>query len=611
MVFKQIMNMFTGQEHCGNLYENKTQSIQNASITVDTAKILISSKEASLSIPLQEVEYLDFLTTNTEEPAVTMVTASKKYLFVFRTHLPQSVLNFYGKVIKTIPIVNNWDIKNTTDNVQFKAYNRETETYELLDENASITTGKSKFGVFIRVHNQYKVYRKLDILQNNSEFYIEQNTKSFSWVVSSERAESIYRVVFPSLPSLFAFFASYISADREEEQIEYLEKMEVDNYVEYNEEQEESQEASEEETEEESDDIKRIYQKRKEKKEKITAIPDNIFGGKTKERNSSLAVSEEGAFISRGSSIGLFRNSDNDLEFSGAIKNLSENGNLINPKKMIVTNKESIILSDANAQDTLYKLDLNTEKISDTWKIKNNVKDFFSESKSSQNQNSPLLGISNNSIFRLDPRKKEQEVTKQYATNPKFSSGDANASGHFAIGSDTGDLRLYDNPEKRAKTHLPGLGDPILSMYISPSGKYIICTCKSYLMLVTSEASGASGFKKSLGKEKPVPKKLMVRPEHLHIFNGAINFTNASISTDEHEKFALVSTGEWLIVWDIKRVLLGHVFTYTIKSNSQKIVANTFVPGNTDRIVVAMEDDIQMVPRALLHKPGKTSQKKR
>ncbi|KAI5149604.1 hypothetical protein NEAUS04_1797, partial [Nematocida ausubeli] len=86
-------------------------------------------------------------------------------------------------------------------------------------------------------------------------------------------------------------------------------------------------------------------------------------------------------------------------------------------------------------------------------------------------------------------------------------------------------------------------------------------------------------------------------------FNGEVNFTNASISTDKNEKYVIVSTGEWILVWDMEKVLKGHVFNYQIKKNDHKVVSNSFIPGDSNKIVVAMDDEMAMINRLSLKKP--------
>jgi len=58
---------------------------------------------------------------------------------------------------------------------------------------------------------------------------------------------------------------------------------------------------------------------------------------------------------------------------------------------------------------------------------------------------------------------------------------------------------------------LPGLGEPIKSIDVSLDGKWVLATCKTYLLVVPTElGSGKTGFESPMGKEKPKPKKLTI-----------------------------------------------------------------------------------------------------
>ncbi|OAG28881.1 hypothetical protein NEDG_01020 [Nematocida displodere] len=611
MVLEHIKNIFNRQlPPVGNLYRNKQSILESASIDVKDRKVVCCTETGEKEeFPIKDIEYLDFVQTESQEVGVMFVTGKTKWVFVFRKNLPTSVVQFYGKIASHMPEINGWKVIYTGDHASYMVYNHETSDYRLVDDNATISIIEIGQETFLRVNNQYKVYRKRDHIGPECEFYIDQGTKSFSWAASEKQKEEcrVFRLGFMMTPSLLSFISIYLSVGKAtSDETEYFEKMEIDNYGAEAEESDESEEEAEAESSDYTVHTVKTAQAKNPTQPKTAS--GNIFGGKTKEVNKALAVGKEKTFVSRGSNIGVFRNDSDELEFVTSVRDLAIKGNRIDPKKMLLTQAgESIILSDSFNPTHLYKLDLNAGKIAETWKTEDDLTDFFSSAKNTEGEplNNEFLSISKNSIYKIDPRATGVVEGKKYATATKFSAGDANAFGEFAIGSQTGDIRMYDKLDKRAKTLLPGLGDAIIGMFISPSGRYIICTCKTYLMLVTTDANGVSGFKKSLGKEKPVPKKLRIRPEHLHHFSGEINFTNASISTDPEEKCVIVSTGTWVIIWDIQKVLKGEVFSYQIKENEHLVVSNSFVPGDNEKIVVAMDDDIQLIKRSTVKRPKK------
>ena len=74
--------------------------------------------------------------------------------------------------------------------------------------------------------------------------------------------------------------------------------------------------------------------------------------------------------------------------------------------------------------------------------------------------NDIFLGINNKNIFQFNPNLHDDESisTKKYTSNPKFSCFSTTQEGYFAIGSGTGDVRLFKETGKNAKNLLPGSG---------------------------------------------------------------------------------------------------------------------------------------------------------
>jgi hypothetical protein len=52
-----------------------------------------------------------------------------------------------------------------------------------------------------------------------------------------------------------------------------------------------------------------------------------------------------------------------------------------------------------------------------------------------------------------------------------------------------------DIPKPKAKTNLPGCGDPIIGMDTTSNGEWLLATCKYYIMVVHLTAeNGANAF---------------------------------------------------------------------------------------------------------------------
>jgi hypothetical protein len=73
---------------------------------------------------------------------------------------------------------------------------------------------------------------------------------------------------------------------------------------------------------------------------------------------------------------------------------------------------------------------------------------------------------------------------KQYAGKNDFSAAATTASGKLAVASNKGDIRLFDKLGKIAKTALPALGDAIIGVDVTADGRWLIATCKTYLLLI-------------------------------------------------------------------------------------------------------------------------------
>ncbi len=56
--------------------------------------------------------------------------------------------------------------------------------------------------------------------------------------------------------------------------------------------------------------------------------------------------------------------------------------------------------------------------------------------------------------------------------------------GNLALGGLDGAIRLYKKVGDDAKTLLPGLNDPILSIEVSRDALWILATTKTYLLII-------------------------------------------------------------------------------------------------------------------------------
>ena len=101
---------------------------------------------------------------------------------------------------------------------------------------------------------------------------------------------------------------------------------------------------------------------------------------------------------------------------------------------------------------------------------------------------------------------------------------------------------------------------------------WLLATCQTYLLVIpTTAPSGSySGFSKSLGKEKPTPLKLSLKPEDIVKYQirgidlSPARFNNFGDGKSQDETSIVTSTGPFLITWNFNRVKRGVLRAYTI-----------------------------------------------
>jgi hypothetical protein len=200
--------------------------------------------------------------------------------------------------------------------------------------------------------------------------------------------------------------------------------------------------------------------------------------------------------------------------------------------KMVIQNEDN--------PHSLFSMDIERGKIVEEWHVHDDVPVLHvaPESKFAQmTSQQTLIGASGNALFRIDPRvsgtKMVDSQFKQYATKQKFSGVTTTEAGRLAVGSEKGEIRLFDVIGKNAKTALPPLGDPILGIDVTADGRYIVATTKTYLLLIDTligegRYAGSMGFDRSFpANAKPIPKRLQLRGEHVAYMGNDVSFSPA------------------------------------------------------------------------------------
>ncbi|KAK9323522.1 VID27 cytoplasmic protein-domain-containing protein [Lipomyces orientalis] len=348
-------------------------------------------------------------------------------------------------------------------------------------------------------------------------------------------------------------------------------------------------------------------------------------------KNSQLAVGykHDRSFVVRGNKLGVFKHTpENTLAFSTTIDNLrTPDGKSFSPAKvMLHAEDSSMILQNPNNKNSLFSMDLEYGKVVDEWKIHEDVPitSFTPSKKFSQMTSEPtFVGISDNSLFRVDPRLAGNKLVdsehQSYATKSAFSAVATTDMGHLAVASAKGDIRLYDRLGIRAKTQIPALGEAIIGLDVSADGHWILATCKTYLLLIDAtirdgKYAGQLGFQRSFAKDsKPRPKCLQLSPEHVAQMQAEtkqpLSFTQGHFNTGVNSKETTIvsSSGPYVMTWNLKQILRGDKTSYIIKRYSDRVTADNFKFGSDKNVIVALPDDVGMVSKRSFKKPTRES----
>ncbi|RPB21451.1 vacuolar import and degradation protein 27 [Terfezia boudieri ATCC MYA-4762] len=388
---------------------------------------------------------------------------------------------------------------------------------------------------------------------------------------------------------------------------------------------EEEEEEDVEDGEESGDEARSEHYDTDEEEEDVSTGP------KDGSQNSQLAVGykHDRSFVVRGSKIGVFRHTpQNGLEFTTSINKVATpKGKLFEPRKVMLHGEDqSMILQNGNDPNTLYRMDLEYGKVVDEWKVHDDipVTTIAPENKFAQmTGEQTFLGLSNNALFRIDPRlsgnKLVESQLKQYVSKNSFSAAATTEKGYIAVASNKGDIRLFDRLGINAKTHIPALGEAIIGLDVSADGKWILGTCKTYLLLIDAEQKegknvGKLGFEKSFGKDsKPRPRRLGLNPSHVAQMQAEakapLSFTPAKFNTglDAQETSIITSTGPFMITWNLKKILRGSQNPYTIKRYNEEVKADNFRFGSDKSVIVALPNEVNMVAKQTFKKPTRES----
>eukprot|EP00743_Colponemidia_sp_Colp-15_P003911 GILK01004220.1.p1 GENE.GILK01004220.1~~GILK01004220.1.p1 ORF type:complete len:721 (+),score=144.52 GILK01004220.1:74-2236(+) len=333
------------------------------------------------------------------------------------------------------------------------------------------------------------------------------------------------------------------------------------------------------------------------------------------DENQEMAVGmvNDRAYVVRGSQIGVFKQGENDLEYLTKIPVVqTADGTKFCPTQVMLSEQDSklLLLHPSDNKKVCY-MDLNRGQVVEEWTTDsiNTIQTIAPLAKyAPRTGESNFVGMNSNGMFRMDPRlpgraKMVESQKNFYAPKTKalLSCMATNQNGHIALGSETGQIRLFNKLDKRAKTALPGLGDPIIGLDVTADGSWLLATTDTYLLVVhTVMPSGKTGFGDRMGDDKPVPRKLMLHPRDLQKFGiSEVSFTPAHFNLGEgiDETSIVTSTGPFIITWNFRKVKQNKLHEYTIKHVADQVVADQFAYGQQEKVIVALPNDVTVEKR--------------
>jgi hypothetical protein len=341
--------------------------------------------------------------------------------------------------------------------------------------------------------------------------------------------------------------------------------------------------------------------------------------------NSLLTTTRDRTYVVRGGKIGVFGYSPKGhVRFDTMLTSLKFNRQGLRPDKVMMYNGDrSMIIRDKSDASKLYELDLGSEKIVNEWKLgdddqKIQLRDMTPATKSLDCRapnDSTFMGITNKSVFQVDPRLNSGIVTDwkdgayTYSTNVDLQSVATTANGEMAVASGKGELRLYNKIGKRATTTLHGTGEPIRHLDVSSSGRYVLATCTSCVLLFDVGVEDKTAFSKRMpANSRPEAIRLYLKPTHVAQMGGKrVCFTSAYFNiSPSGESTIVTSTGPYVVTWSISDILeRRRTDKYTIKRYSDDVVADQFRFGDDKQIVLALPHDVKSVSKSTLRNPDR------
>ena len=348
---------------------------------------------------------------------------------------------------------------------------------------------------------------------------------------------------------------------------------------------------------------------------------------KTKNKLILQSYNNQTFVIKENNEIDIFKTNLEDdklinISSISPIKIKNENSffqDIIISKAKMFNNDNEILFQDSNNKNTIYQYDLNKQQIIQDWDCDVNKKflncnintddllDFTYPKKLGQlNEKNEMIGINCNSIFLLDQRvnRKNKIVDfKNYSTNPNFKSIVTTGFGGIATGSENGDIRLFNEIGRNAKTLMTGFNYPIKYLDSTIDGKYILATCDKYILVINTENEyNLNGFNTCFRTTtiKPLILHLSINDLIKYNLNNEF-FTPAKFNNNTNckEMMIISSLGQYIILWNFKQVQNGETNIYRIINVNEYVIGKT-TKFDKNQLIIALPDKLRLQNEKLL-----------
>ena len=204
-----------------------------------------------------------------------------------------------------------------------------------------------------------------------------------------------------------------------------------------------------------------------------------------------------------------------------------------------------------------------------------------------------LIGVNSKAIFTIDPRtaSKKPVLMKKYAGKQAFSCIKSVNSGGICAGTQKGEVKLFREVGKNAKTSFPGLGKAIKSVDVTEDGRWVCATTEGCLLLLEVFSEVGNGFNcRLIKKERKKTRKLTLLPCDIARYQvEKVDFTPATFNRggEKPETVILTSTGRLVVMWDFEAIKATGEGGYQLFPLDEPLSQAEFRSGKHSEIVTA------------------------